>query len=158
MIRIYYDRFVFWDEASVSWQLSFLLVFLQTRCLPQFLRRDTNVVRELFSKSTKQNDHLGIYVVENARRKLQRCPDHLPFRVVLSLSKKSYRFSPKSELAHITMKISCCVIHDVWLNSYPFLHVKSWMSRDIYNVKVSTISRIISIFFFQRDQRATFIS
>ena len=50
------------------------------------------------------------------------------------------------------MKISFRVIHDVWLNSYPFLYIKSWMSRDIYSVKNSTMSRIISIFFFQRDQ------
>ena len=85
-----------------------------------------------------------LYVVEKARRTLQRCPDHLPFRVVLSLSKMSYRFPTKSELAHVTMKISFRVIHDVLLKSDPFLYIKSWMSRDIYNVENYTMSRNIS--------------
>ena len=85
-----------------------------------------------------------LYVVENARRKPLRCPDHLPFRVALSLSKMSYRFPTKSKLVHVAMKVSWRVIHDVLLKSDSFLYIKSWMSRDIYNVENSTMSRNIS--------------
>ena len=85
-----------------------------------------------------------LYVREDAYRKLQRCPDHLSFRVVLCLSKMSDCLPTKSELVYVTIQESFRVIHDVGLNIYSFFFVRSWVTRIICNVGNPTILRDIS--------------